>query len=116
MANKDTKAAGLQSLAALNVLDKTEWQQDEDGITNRPNLTITATLCHETEDYIRIIKTLADIEPIYFRALKGTYDAEDASRRYLEFRETFVKLRDIISHDMGYCIGDRLEQWQADYL
>ena len=116
MAKNDTKAVERQSLAMLNTIDKTEWEQDEDGMTNRPNIGVTATLSHETEDYIRIIKTLADIEPIYMRALRGTYDEAQALQRYAAFREIFVNLRDTISHDMGYCIGDRLEQWQGEYL
>lgn len=112
----NTQAAECRSLAELNVIDNTKWEIDEDGMTNRPCIQVTATLCHETEDFIRSIKTLADIMPIYMRALRGTYDSEEAVKRYAGVSELFHKLREEISKDLGYCIGDRLEQWQADYL
>lgn len=105
------------ALAALNEIDRTEYVTDEDGIMqNRSNLNITATLSYESEDYIRIIKTLADLPPVYMRALRGTYDEEQARARFIEFRSIFESLRDHISKDMGYCMADRLEQWQGDYI
>lgn len=109
-------------LSALNQLDKTEYDvvRDEYGeieTTERPNLNVCATLSHESEDYVRIIKTLQDIKDVYFNALRGTYyDKDKAQQRYAAVLPLFNALRDEIGRDMGLCMADRLSEWQDDYI
>ena len=86
--NKTTATQGAERLplSALNHLDTTEYETitDEYGDvegTTRPNRQISATLSHETEDYIRIIKTLTDILPVYGECLRGTYYGGGKGRR-----------------------------------
>ena len=92
---------------------------DEDGepYTDRPNVEVFATLSHETEDYIRIIKTLSDMLPIYAECLRGTYyGGEQANARYKVVLPLIQKLREEIGHDLGVCIADRLAEWGEDYI
>lgn len=129
MAPQDTNAAqhaepvqARLHLSALNQLDKAEYNviRDEYGeieSTERPNLNVCATLSHESEDYVRIIKTLWDILPVYANALRGTYYGGDqANERYRAVLPLFTQLRDEIAHDMGVCMADRLSEWKDDYL
>lgn len=123
MTKKNTNAAQLAEpvqamhLAELINLDNTKYIEDEDGISNRPNLNVCATLSHESEDYIRIVKTLWEMLPVYHKALKGTYDdAESAGERYRHVLPLFRQLRDEIAHDMGVCMADRLGEWKEDYI
>lgn len=109
-------------LSALSQLDKTEYDviRDEYGDveeTTRPNLNVNATLSHESEDYIRIVKTLWDMLPVYANALQGTYyDTDKANERYKAVLPLFQRLRDEIAHDMGVCMADRLSEWKDDYI
>lgn len=109
-------------LSELSQLDKTEYDviKDEDGEiegTTRPNLNVCASLSHESEDYIRIIKTLWDMLPVYGNALQGTYyDNDKANERYRAVLPLFQRLRDEIAHDMGVCMADRLSEWKDDYI
>lgn len=124
MTKKNTNAAQLAEpaqaymhLAELINLNNTNYIEDEDGITNRPNLNVCATLSHESEDYIRIVKTLWEMLPVYHKALKGTYnDAEKVGERYRNILPMFQQLRDDIAHDMGVCMADRLGEWKEDYI
>ena len=109
-------------LSELSQLDKTEYDvvRDEYGeieSTERPNLNVCATLSHESEDYVRIIKTLWDMLPVYANALQGTYySTEKANERYKAVLPIFTQLRDEIAHDMGVCMADRLSEWKEDYI
>ena len=109
-------------LSELTQLDKTEYDviRDEYGeieTTERPNLNVCATLSHESEDYVRIIKTLQDIKDVYFNALRGTYyDKDKAQKRYAAVLPLFNSLRDEIGRDMGVCMADRLSEWKDDYI
>lgn len=109
-------------LSAINQLDKTGYAvtRDEYGeieTTERPNLNVCATLSHESEDYVRIIKTLWEMLPVYAAALQGTYyDTEKANARYKAVLPLFQQLRDELAHDMGVCMADRLSEWKDDYL
>ena len=109
-------------LSELSQLDKTEYDvvRDEYGeieSTERPNLNVCATLSHESEDYVRIIKTLWDMLPVYANALQGTYySTEKANERYKAVLPIFTQLRDEIAHDMGVCMADRLSEWKEDYM
>lgn len=108
-------------VSTLNELidpEKYPTKTDADGIpyTDRPNVEVFATLSHETEDYIRIIKTLSDILPIYNDCLRGTYYTDQAKARYIEVMNLIKKLREEIGHDMGVCIADRLAEWGDDYI
>lgn len=122
--NKTTATQGAERLplSALNHLDTTEYETitDEYGDvegTTRPNREISATLSHETEDYIRIIKTLTDILPVYAECLRGTYyGGEQGNARYRAVLPLFQQLREEIGHDMGVCMADRLAKWQEEYL
>lgn len=109
-------------LSELSQLDKTEYDvvRDEYGeieSTERPNLNVCATLSHESEDYVRIIKTLWDMLPVYANALQGTYySTEKANERYKAVLPIFTQLRDEIARDMGVCMADRLSEWKEDYI
>ena len=109
-------------LSELSQLDKTEYDviRDEYGdveSTARPNLNVCATLSHESEDYVRIIKTLWDMLPVYANALQGTYyDTEKANERYRAVLPLFTQIREEIGRDMGVCMADRLSEWQEDYI
>ena len=92
---------------------------DDDGeeYPTRPNVEVFATLSNETEDYVRILKTLAQILPVYHNALRGTYyGGEKARERYAHVVQLFCQLRDEIGHDMGVCMADRLSEWKEDYI
>ena len=122
--NKTTATQGAERLplSALSQLNTTEYEtiKDEDGEiegTTRPNLNVCASLSHESEDYIRIIKTLWDMLPVYGNALQGTYyDTDKANERYRAVLPLFQRLRDEIAHDMGVCMADRLSEWKDDYI
>ena len=109
-------------LSELTQLDNAEYDviRDEYGeieSTTRPNLNVCATLSHESEDYVRIIKTLWGMLPVYGNALQGTYySTEKANERYKAVLPLFTQLRDAIAHDMGVCMADRLSEWQEDYI
>lgn len=122
--NKTTAIQGAERLplSALSQLNTTEYEtiKDEDGEiegTTRPNLSISATLSHETEDYIRIIKTLSEILPVYHECLRGTYyGGEQVGVRYQKVMPLIQQLREEIGHDMGVCMADRLAEWKEDYI
>ena len=128
MTKQDTNAAAQHAepaqvqepinLSELTTIDTTEYEKDEDGaFMNRPNLNVCATLSHESEDYIRIVKTLWEMLPVYHKALKGTYlNAEKAGERYRAVLPLFQQLRDEIAHDMGVCMAERLGEWKEDYI
>ena len=132
MTKKDTNAAQLAEpaptpvkLSELNTLlnpELYEWAtKDERGedvdAPERPNVEVCATLSHETEDYVRIIKTLAEMLPVYHCALKGTYYGAEISReRYVKVLHLIQQLRDEIAHDMGVCIAERLSEWKDSYM
>lgn len=83
----------------------------------RPNVEVYATLSHETEDYVRIIKTLAEMLPVYHCALMGTYyGGEQVGERYRKVLHLLQELRNEIAHDMGVCMADRLSEWKDDYM
>ena len=93
--------------------------EDEDGTieAERPEIHVHAILSNETEDYIRILKTLAEILPVYDYALKGTYyGAAIARERWCKVLHLLGKVREEIAHGMGVCIADRLSEWQDNYL
>lgn len=116
------QAAPRLHLSTLNELIDPEnfpLTTDEDGnpYTDRPNVEVFATLSHETEDYIRIIKTLSDMLPIYSECVRGTYyDNEKANARYCVVLHLIEQLRDEIGRDMGVCMADRLSEWKEDYI
>lgn len=105
-------------LSELNtLLDTSVFTEDEDGILNRPNIDIAASLSYETEDYVRVIKTLWQILPIYRDALKGTYfNNEKINERYAVVLELLTQVREEIGRDMGVCISDRITEWKEDYM
>ncbi|MBQ2420366.1 MAG: hypothetical protein II284_03095 [Clostridia bacterium] len=109
----------LSTFNELLDVSKFPIKTDEDGepYTDRPNVEVFATLSHETEDYIRIIKTLSDMLPIYAECLRGTYyGGEQANARYKVVLPLIQKLREEIGHDLGVCIADRLAEWGEDYI
>lgn len=114
-AEQGAERLNLSQLKTL--LDTSVFTEDEDGILNRPNIDIAASLSHETEDYLRIIKTLWQILPIYHDALNGTYyNNEKVNERYAVILELLTQAREEIGRDMGVCISDRITEWQDDYL
>lgn len=99
------------------VYEDDDEDDDETMEAERPNIHVHAILSHETEDYIRIFKTLAEILPVYDYALRGTYyGAAIARERWCKVLHLFQELRNEIAHDMGVCIADRLSEWQDNYL
>lgn len=109
----------LSTFNELLDVSKFPLKKDDDGepYTDRPNVEVFATLSHETEDYIRIIKTLSDMLPIYAECLRGTYyGGEQGNARYRAVLPLFQQLRDEIGHDMGVCMADRLSEWKEDYI
>ena len=123
----NTAAQGADNSARLHLstfnelldVSKFPLKKDDDGepYTDRPNVEVFATLSHETEDYIRIIKTLSDMLPIYAECLRGTYyGGEQGNARYRAVLPLFQQLRDEIGHDMGVCMADRLSEWKEDYI
>lgn len=109
----------LSTLNELLDLSQFPIKTDEDGdpYTDRPNIEVLAKLSHETEDYIRIIKTLSDMLPLYAECLRGTYyGGEQGNARYRAVLPLFQQLRDEIGHDMGVCMADRLSEWKEDYI
>lgn len=104
-------------LSELNTIDKTEYERDEDGIyKNRPNLNVCVTLSHETEDYVRVLKTLAGVRPTMLRALRGTYGESEGNRRYNDLMPHLNTLIAELSKDMGFMVTDCLCNWGEDYL
>ena len=109
----------LSTFNELLDVSKFPLKKDDDGepYTDRPNVEVFATLSNETEDYIRIIKTLSDMLPIYAECLRGTYyGGEQGNARYRAVLPLFQQLRDEIGHDMGVCMADRLSEWKEDYI
>ena len=109
----------LSTFNELLDVSKFPLKKDDDGepYTDRPNVEVFATLSHETEDYIRIIKTLSDMLPIYAECLRGTYyGGEQGNARYRAVLPLFQQLRDEIGHDMGVCMADRLSEWKEDHI
>lgn len=106
------------NLSALNQLDTTVYEQDEDGAyTNRPNLNVYATLSHETEDYIRVVKVLRDIKPVLRRAEQYTHGETDGTVRYNnDIAPLINRLLDEIGRDMGAAMVERLTLWGEDYI
>lgn len=123
--NKHTAPQGAEQVAervplsvlnALLPINEQPTDRDDDE-TARPNIEVLATLSNETEDFIRIIKTLWDMLPVYSRALNGTYyGGAQANERYKTVLGIFQQLRDEIAHDMGVCIADRISEWKDSYL
>ena len=104
-------------LSELNTIDKTEYERDEDGVyKNRPNLNVRVTLSHETEDYVRVFKTLAGVRPTMLRALRGTYGESEGNRRYNDLMPHLNTLIAELSKDMGFMVTDCLCNWGEDYL
>lgn len=104
-------------LSELNTIDKTEYERDEDGVyKNRPNLNVCVTLSHETEDYVRVFKTLAGVRPTMLRALRGTYGESEGTRRYNDLMPHLNTLIAELSKDMGFMVTDCLCNWGEDYL
>ena len=106
------------NLSALNHIDNTDYEKDEDGAyTNRPNLNVYATLSHETEDYIRVIKVLRDIKPVLRRAEQYTHGETDGAVRYNnDIAPLINRLLDEIGRDMGAAMVERLTLWGEDYI
>ena len=106
------------NLSALNQLDTTVYEQDEDGAyMNRPNLNVYATLSHETEDYIRVVKVLRDIKPVLRRAEQYTHGETDGTVRYNnDIAPLINRLLDEIGRDMGAAMVERLTLWGEDYI
>lgn len=102
----------------LNALaDTSIYDTNEDGdFTNRPNINIYATLSHETEDLLRILKTFADMLPAYRRALMGIYGEEKGAQRYRDMLPKLTELRNEFGLDLGLCVAERVAEWQDDYL
>lgn len=104
-------------LSAINQLDTTVYEQNEDGMyINRPNLNVYATLSHETEDYIRVIRTIQDAKNVLKRAEQYTHGEREGLVRYNEIVPLFNKLLDEIGRDMGAAITERLILWGEDYI
>ena len=106
------------NLSELTTIDTTEYEKDEDGaFMNRPNLNVYATLSHETEDYIRVIRAIRDIKPTLRRAEMFTHGEKDGTIHYNNnIAPLLNKLLDIIGRDMGVCITERLSLWGDNYL
>lgn len=105
-------------LSELITIDTTEYETNEDGAyTNRPNLNVYATLSHETEDYIRVIRAIANIKHILRRTEQYTHGETDGVIRYnAAIAPLLNKLLDEVGRDMGVCITERLTLWGADYI
>lgn len=102
----------LQSL-----LDTSIYDRNEDGdFINRPCIDVQVTMSHETENYIRIIKTLAEMYEPYMAALIGTYGEKKGRARYAEMIGHFLTIRDEIGRDMGVCMAERLSEWKDNYI
>lgn len=106
------------SMSDLQTLSDTSiYLRNEDGdFIDRPCIEVRATLSHETENYIRIIKNLAGMYEPYMAALVGTYGESKGRARYAEIIGLFIHLRDEIAHDMGVCMGERLSEWKDNYI
>lgn len=128
MTKQDTNAAAQHAepaqvqepinLSELTTIDTTEYEKDEDGVfMNRPNLNVCATLSHETEDYIRVIRAIRDIKPVLRRAEMFTHGEKDGALHYNNNVAPLLnKLLDVIARDMGVCITERLSLWGDNYL
>ena len=128
MTKQDTNAAAQHAepaqvqepinLSELTTIDTTEYEKDEDGaFMNRPNLNVYATLSHETEDYIRVIRVIRDIKPVLRRAEMYTHGESEGAQHYNnDVAPLLNKLLGVISRDMGVCITERLSLWGDNYL
>lgn len=105
------------NLSALNHINKTDYQKDEDGaFIDRPNLDVQVTMSYATEDYVRILKTLADVRPVLRRALQETHGEKDGTLRYNEMIPHLNRFIAEISGDMGEYITDVVMNWQGEYM
>lgn len=113
-----TTAQEYTRLSAFSsLLDTSVFETNEDGETNRPNVDVFCTLSHETEDYMRIIKTLWKMLAAYRSSLVGTYGAgTKADERFKEVLPVFQQLRTEVARDLGECIAERLSEWGEDYM
>ena len=105
------------NLSALNHINTTHYERDEDGMyLNRPNLNVQVTMSYQTEDYVRVLKTLADVRPVLLRALRETHGEGNGTRRYNEVIPHLNGLIEEISGDMGGHITDVVMNWQGEYM
>ena len=105
------------SLSALNHIDSTDYERDEDGaFIDRPNLDVQVTMSYATEDYVRILKTFADVRPVLLRALRETHGEKDGTLRYNEVIPHLNRLIAEISGDMGHHVADVVMNWQGEYM
>lgn len=105
-------------LSELTTIDTTEYETNEDGAyTNRPNLNVYATLSHETEDFIRVIRAITDIKPVLRRAEMYTHGETEGALHYnTNVAPLLNKILDVIGRDMGVCMTERLTLWGEDYI
>lgn len=108
---------GFIDLSALSCLDTNNYIQDEDGIyIDRENIQVQAVLSYETEDYVRIIKTISAAMHVYRNALLSTYGESEGHKRYASILPQFKDLLNAIGHDMGLCMAERLGTWGENYI
>lgn len=121
MTKNTTNATPVQvrlHLSELTNIDTTAYETNEDGaFTNRPNLNVYATLSHETEDYIRVIRTITDIKPVLRRAEIYTHGEREGALHYnTNVAPLLDKVLDVIGRDLGVCMVERLTLWGEDYI
>lgn len=108
---------GFIDLSALSCLDTKQYNQDEDGVyVDRDNIQVQAVLSYETEDYLRVIKTISTAMPVYHDALLSTYGESEGQKRYGEILPQFKNLINAIGQDMGICMAERLRTWGENYI
>ena len=104
-------------ISSLNTLPQVEqYTKTIEDYINRPNVEITATLTHQTEDYIRIIKTMDSVLDHLKRALEDTHGIEQGRRRYAVIAPMFEALTAEIGADLGANIVNSLTQIGGEYL
>ena len=104
------QSAGAQaytSLSDFTTINSPHYTQRADGsYKDRPYTAVSVALTHETEDYVRVLNTLASVRPVLMRALRGTHGMKDGTLRYNEVIPHLNKLLDEIGGDIGQTLVD----------
>lgn len=113
-----TTAAGLEitRLQDLNTLSDNKYTASVEEALKRPTIKISAELSHETEDYIRIIRTLDNTLLHLRNTLENTHGVEDGRRRFDEIAPLIRTATTAIGADLGGHIVESLIEWEGQYL